>query len=189
MQPPPDEHDLIQRAQQGDKAAVSALYSAYVQAVYRYVRYRVDADATAEDITSEVFLRMVRELPRFRYTGAPLSAWLYRIARNCITDHYRKHDRAPHETISDDVPHNAADPLDAMTRAEEHAQLQRALHTLPPDYQNVLILRFINNVSHAEIASILGKTEAAARVLQHRALKALGAAFESGGQSSRGRLR
>lgn len=188
MRPPPDEKELIQRARQGDKAAVSALYSTYVQAVYKYVRYRVDTDATAEDITSEVFLRMVRELPRFQYTGAPLSAWLYRIARNCITDHYRKQGRTQVEPISEDIPHTATDPLDAVTRDEDHARLHHVLHTLPPDYQNVLILRFVNGVSHAEIASILGKTEAAARVLQHRALKALGAAFHAG-QSNRGELR
>lgn len=173
-----DEKTLITRAQRGDKMAISTLYSAHVQAIYKYVRYRVDTDAQAEDITSEVFLRMVRELPRYQYTGAPLSAWLYRTAYNIIVDTYRSQRFQAPEDLPEDLASDYTDPVDTFALAQDHEQLRAALKTLSPDYQNVLVLRFINDVSHAEVAEIMGKTEASARVLQHRALKALGAALQ-----------
>lgn len=174
-----DEETLITRAQRGDKMAISSLYSMYVQNIYKYVRYRVDSEALAEDITSEVFLRMVRELPRYRYTGSPISAWLYRIAHNCVMDLYRKQRRELSDELPEELPGDAADPLDTVALAEDHAQLRGALQSLSSDYQDVLILRFINDVSHAEVAEIMGKTEASTRVLQHRALKALGTALRA----------
>lgn len=89
MPPAENERMLIERARRGDKMAIGTLYDEHVQAIYKYVRYRVDTDSLAEDITSEVFLRMVRALPNYVFTGAPFSAWLYRIAYNCITDMFR----------------------------------------------------------------------------------------------------
>lgn len=174
-----DEKTLIARAQRGDKMAISTLYSTHAPAIYRYVRYRVETDALAEDLTSEVFLRMVRELPRYKYTGAPFSAWLYRIAYNCMMDTFRWQRHESPEELPEDVPSETTDPLDVLAIAEDHAQLRRALQSLSPDYQNVLVLRFVSDVSHNEVAAIMGKTEAAARVLQHRALKALGNALQA----------
>jgi RNA polymerase sigma-70 factor (ECF subfamily) len=179
MQAPGDESALITRAQRGDKIAIGMLYSNHVQAIYKYVRYRVDTDGLAEDITSEVFLRMVRQLPRYTYTGAPFSAWLYRIAANCITDAFRGQYAHVVEELPDEVADDQPDPLDTLTLAEDHDQLRQALQTLSPDYQNILILRFMNDVSHAEVAAAMDRTEAAVRVLQHRALKALADALRS----------
>lgn len=179
MPPPDDEKTLVNRAKSGDKTAIGMLYSTYVQAIYKYVRYRVDTDALAEDITSEVFLRMVRELPRYTYTGAPFSAWLYRIAYNHIADVFRRQRYDVPEELPDELPGSETDPLDVLTLAEDHVQLRQALQSLSPDYQNTLILRFINDVPHAEVAAIMGRTEAAVRVLQHRALKALANALQT----------
>lgn len=180
-----NERTLIERACRGDKAAIGTLYDEHVQAIYRYVRYRVDTDSLAEDITSEVFLRMVRALPNYVYTGAPFSAWLYRIAYNCITDMFRRQRYDIIEELPDDLAAEPIDLLETLTLAEDHAQLRQALQALSPDYQSALILRFINDVSHAELAEIMGKSEAAVRVLQHRALKALAKALqESQGRGS-----
>lgn len=179
MQALGNEKDVIARAQRGDKMAIGMLYNHYVQAIYKYVRYRVDTDTVAEDITSDVFLRMVRELPRYTYTGAPFSAWLYRIAYNRITDTYRRQRYDIPEELPEELPGDAEDPLEVMALAEDQAQLRRAMQTLSEDYQHVLILRFVNDISHNEVADIMGKTEAAARVLQHRALKALGNALQA----------
>ena len=179
MQSSVDDKQLIARAQRGDKKAISTLYTTHLQSIYKYVRYRVDTDAQAEDITSDVFLRMVRELPRYQVTGAPFRAWLYRIAYNCIVDIYRRPvtDGLTDE-ISENLPGDTDDPFQVLALAEDHDQLRRALSSLSPDYQNVLVLRFINDVPHAEVAEIMGKSEANARVLQHRALKALANALE-----------
>ncbi len=179
MQVPADEKTLIARANRGEKAAIGQLYNTHIQAIYKYVRYRVDTDSLAEDITSEVFLRMVRELPRYNYTGAPFSAWLYRIASNCITDMFRRQRYDTTEELPEELPGEHVDPLDSVAHAENQAQLRQALQLLPPDYQNVLILRFVNDMSHAEVAAVMEKTEGALRVLQHRALKSLANALQT----------
>lgn len=181
-----DEQELVARASRGDKMAISMLYNTHVQSIYQYVRYRVDTDMMAEDITSDVFLRMVRELPRYEDRGAPFTAWLYRIAYNCVVDYYRKHKRIIPDELPEQLSDDSPDPSDVLVQAEDHQQLQAALKTLSDDYQTVLILRFVNNLSHAEVGEAMDKSEAAARVLQHRALKALSNALttmQSGGMA------
>src|SRR5215831_19905224 len=123
MQPRPDERQLILQAQQGDKNAVGALYDAYVQAIYRYVSYRVESDQVAQDLTAEVFLRMVQGLPRFKDTGAPLGAWLFRIAATQITDHYRQRHRVKAAPLSDNQLSEGTDPFGSLEDEEERAQL------------------------------------------------------------------
>src|SRR5262245_29269849 len=110
MQRRPDEQQLIIQAQQGDKDAVGALYDAYVQSIFRYISYRVESDVVAQDLTAEVFLRMVQGLPRFKDMNAPLGAWLFRIAATQIADHYRQKHRAMAEPLSDDQPGEETDP-------------------------------------------------------------------------------
>lgn len=173
MQPLPDERDLIARAKAGDKDAVSTLYEGYAQSIFRYISYRVDSDAQAEDLTAEVFLRMVQGLPTYIDSGAPFGAWLYRIAATQIADHYRNRHRHPSEPISESQPSDDTDPLGKTAKAEEREQLRAALQALPADYQNLLVLRFMQNLPHEEVAAILNKSEGAIRVMQHRALKAL----------------
>jgi RNA polymerase sigma-70 factor (ECF subfamily) len=179
MQPLPDEQQLISRAKQGDKNAISTLYRVYVQAIFRYISYRVESDTVAEDLTGEVFLHMVQALPRYQQTQAPLGAWLFRIAANQVADHYRRKRRAPSEPILDSQPDDAADPFGRMEDEEERAQLRAALQALPEDYQTLLILRFMQQLPHSEVAAVMRKSEAAIRVMQHRALKALAKAIGS----------
>jgi RNA polymerase sigma-70 factor (ECF subfamily) len=172
MEPLSDEQGLIARAKQGDKNAVSALYEGYAQAIFRYISYRVESDMVAEDLTADVFLRMVQGLPRYEDTGAPFGAWLYRIAASQIADHHRgkRHTATP---LSDDQPSDDTDPFGKTAKAQEQAQLRKALAALPEEYQTLLILRFMQGLPHTEVASILEKSDAAIRVMQHRALKAL----------------
>jgi len=184
MQPRPDERQLILQAQQGDKNAVGALYDAYVQAIYRYVSYRVESDQVAQDLTAEVFLRMVQGLPRFKDSGAPLGAWLFRIAATQIADHYRQRHRVTAAQLSDNQLSEGTDPFGSLEDEEERAQLRQALGSLPEEYQTLLILRFMQQLPHNEVAAILKKSEPAIRVMQHRALKALAKAL---GQSSKAR--
>lgn len=184
MQPLTDERQLIAQARQGDKAAVSALYEAYARPIYRYISYRVASDLVAEDLTSEVFVRMVQGLPGYEDSGAPFGAWLYRIAATRIADFYRQKHRMTAEPISDEQPGDDTDPLNTLARQEEREQLRKALQALPEDYQTLLILRFMQQLPHTDVAAVLNKSEAAIRVMQHRALKALA---EQLGQSGKAR--
>src|SRR5689334_303989 len=152
MNPPPNEQQLVQQAQTGDKEAVSALYEAYAQPIFQYVFYRVESRAVAEDITAEVFLRMVRGLPGYQDLGLPFGAWLFRIAATRIADFYRENKKISVTLISDEHRSDETDPFDRLDRQEERARLQQALQQLSDDYQNVLILRFMKNLSHAEVA-------------------------------------
>ncbi|MCB9451257.1 MAG: sigma-70 family RNA polymerase sigma factor [Anaerolineaceae bacterium] len=183
MRPRPDEHQLIQRAQQGDKEAVGMLYEAYVQAIFNYVSYRVESDHVAEDLTAEVFVRMVTGLSTYQYTGAPLGAWLYRIAASRIADYYRARKHMREGEIPENQATDDTDPFGKIAKYEERARLRKALRTLPEDYQTVLILRFMQHQTHAQVAEAMGKSERAVRVMQHRALKALAKALGQSGKS------
>lgn len=179
MEPLSDERQLIARAGRGDKNAVSALYQGYANAIFRYISYRVESDMIAEDLTAEVFLRMVQGLSRYQDTGAPFGAWLYRIAATQLADHHRAKKRRSAEPLSDNQPSDDTDPFGKTAKAQEKAQLRSALASLPQDDQNLLVLRFMEGLPHAEVATILGKSDAAIRVMQHRALKALAKALGS----------
>lgn len=173
MEPLLDEPQLIAAAQRGDKQAVGRLYEAYAQAIFRYINYRVESDMVAEDLTAEVFLRMVQGLPRYQDIGAPFGAWLYRIAATQIADHYRRNRRIVPEPVGENEASDDTDPLGKAAKNEEKMALRRALSALSEDYQTLLILRFMQQLPHNEVAVILNKSEASIRVMQHRALQAL----------------
>lgn len=182
MDSPQNEGQLIAKAQTGDTNAVSALYEAYVQPIFQYVSYRVDSHMVAEDITAEVFLRMVRGLKDYQDRGLPFGAWLFRIAANLVHEYHRQGKRIQFSLFSGNEQSDDTDPFDHLARKEEHQHLTQALQALSDEYQDVLILRFMKNLSHAEVASILDKSETAVRSLQHRALKALGEQLGSSGK-------
>jgi RNA polymerase sigma-70 factor (ECF subfamily) len=128
----------------------------------------------AEDLTGEVFLRMVRGLTTYEDRGLPFGAWLFRIAANLVNEHYRQHKQMRVSALTEDERSDDTDPFERLAQQEEREQLLKALHALPAEYQDILILRFMRNLSHTEVAAILDKSETAVRALQHRALKALG---------------
>ncbi|HEX2623293.1 MAG TPA: sigma-70 family RNA polymerase sigma factor [Phototrophicaceae bacterium] len=163
----------MKQAQVGNKEAVSILYEAYTQSIFQYIFYRVDSKQIAEDMTAEVFLRMIRGLPGYQDQGLPFGAWLFRIAANQLADYYRENKRITFTLISDEYRSDETDPFERLDKKEERARLHQALQQLPFDYQNILVLRFIRNLSHTEVAMILDKSEVNVRTLQHRALSAL----------------
>lgn len=182
MDVPPNETQLVAQAQAGDQNALSALYEAYSHAIFQYVSYRVDGSMLAEDITAEVFLRMVRGLPDYEERGLPFGAWLFRIAANLVHEYHRRRRKVTFTALSDLERHDSTDPIERLSRQEERERLRQALSTLPRDQQDVLILRFMQNLSHADVAAILGKSELAIRSIQHRALKALGDKLDAPGK-------
>jgi RNA polymerase sigma-70 factor (ECF subfamily) len=178
MQPPANERELIERAQHRDKEAIGSLYDAYVPAIFRYVSYRVESDAIAEDLTADVFLRMLHALPEYKFTGAPFGAWLFRIASHRIADFYREVKSRQTEAIPEDYPIDDTEPLNRLAHEEERLHLRNALQTLSEDFQNIILLRFMKEMSYDEVAAVIGKSEGAVRVMQHRALKALARELE-----------
>ncbi len=169
-----DERALIQKAQGGDGEAFGALYDHYLPRIYRFVLLKVGRREDAEDLTNQVFLSAWEHLDRYEHRGFPFSSWLYRIAANAVIDHYRT--ARQHQNI-ETVPEEVLADVDAVSDAVDTAitarRVRAALVKLEPDQQNVLIMRFVNELSNKEIAGALGKTEGAIRVIQHRALKHL----------------
>lgn len=168
-----EETRLIESARQGSPEATAALYQEYVQPIYRYVSYRVPENAAAEDLTAEVFLRMVEGLPAYHQNGVPFEAWLYRIAAARVADYYRDRVRHPQEALSDLEPSHAVSPESSLQVQEEEVALRTALSTLSDEYQDILVLRFVERKSHAEVATLLGKSVTAVKSTQHRALTRL----------------
>jgi RNA polymerase sigma-70 factor (ECF subfamily) len=177
-----DEAHLVDRALRGDRDAIAALYQQYVQAIYRYVSYRVPEDAAADDLTAEVFLRMVEGLPHYQQNGAPFEAWLYRIAAARVADFYRAQSRHPQEALSDAEPDRAISPEGFLQDEEEQAELRAALRQLSEEHQDILLLRFVERKSHTEVAHLLGKSVTAIKSAQHRALSRLGELMGSNGK-------
>ena len=171
-QPLPNEASLVREAKSGVADAFARLYEAYVGRIYRYIYFRVTDDQAAEDLTSQVFLKAWERLDRYQASG-PFQAWLYTIARNQVIDYYRtRKESIPLEAVSArPADHKAVD--DQVEGNFELQAMRNALQFLTADQQQVLILKFIAELSTAEIARMLHKQEGAIRALQMRALQTL----------------
>jgi RNA polymerase sigma-70 factor, ECF subfamily len=168
----------VKAAQDGDGEAFGQLYDAYVDLVHRYIAYRVNNYALAEDLTSETFLRALRRISTFTWQGRDFGAWLVTIARNLVADHY-KSSRYKLEHSTPDLIEAGADGLEDGPENEvlagiTNAVLLKAVRQLGHEQQECIVLRFLQGLSVAETAAILGKNEGAVKALQYRAVKALG---------------
>lgn len=178
---PSDDARLIEAAKNDDRAAFAEIFEQHYDAVYAYLYYRSGDPMLAEDLSGEVFLRMVEKISGYTYRGQSIRAWLYTIARNLLTDHFRRAGRLAVPTVDEMLITADSNPATAAELHLEQACLIRALQHLAESYRQVILLRFIEGLSHADTARILGKTENATKVLQHRALKALRKALQSEG--------
>ncbi len=165
---------LAVRAARGDSAAFALLYDRHVEAVYRYVYYRVRDDAEAEDLTSDVFMKALRAMPRYEPRQAFL-AWLYRIARNAVIDHVRRGGRqvSYEDALAHPEVHDVVEPDAELLAMSDSATLRGALAKLTPLQQEVIVLRFLEGFSTLEIAKLIGKREGTVRGIQFRAIGAL----------------
>ena len=134
MQLVPDEQQIVALAQKGNEEAVTFLYETHVDSIFGYISYRVASVEVAEDLTSEVFLRMLRGLPNYQDQGVPFRAWLFRIAANLLTDHYRQKGKNALTPIPEDYQSNDLDPLDEATSKEETLRLRHALRVEDLDW-------------------------------------------------------
>lgn len=177
------EHLIIKNAVRGEASAFGLLYDHYQPKIYRFVLIKVSHREEAEDLTHQVFLHAWQNIRRYEDLGFPFSSWLYQIARNQIIDHYRTKKRALRiEDLADaEIPpleHSLTDMADERRALDE---VHRALRKLPADYQDVILMRFVEDLSLKDTAAALGKSEGAVKLLQHRAVRALRAKINSNG--------
>ena len=171
--PENDDSEWIARAQAGDQDAFGALYQRYVQCIYRYVRSRVNLTQDAEDLTEQVFLLAFLAIDRYQERGHPYSAYLYQIARNQITDFYRLQKQHVDLGAADEVLAQDQAIEGQISEKERAHALESALGKLPQDYQEVIRLRILLELSTNEAAAWLKRSEGATRVLLYRALRTL----------------
>jgi RNA polymerase sigma-70 factor (ECF subfamily) len=164
---------LIDRAKKGDRRAMDQLYRRHVDQVYRYIYARVSRPEVAEDLTAQVFLNAVEGLPGYEHRGKPFLAWLYRIAYARTVDWYRKQQRRVEVDLDDDIEATAPLPEELLVLQAEWKTAVDLMAHLTDDQQDVLILRFIGEMSLADVADILDKTVGAVKALQHRGLASL----------------
>lgn len=168
------EAELVARAVAGDCTAFGEIYTRYLDAIYRYVFYRIyDAD-DAEDLTETVFLKAWQSISDYKNIGLKFSCWLYRIAHNTVIDYHRRKKADPcmdtSEIQDEMMPSHLVRSLSDM---EDASALAQAISQLSEEEQQIIMLRFVEGFSHAEVAAIMGKTEGACRMLQNRTLIAL----------------
>ncbi len=174
----PDEQgaqdDLLARAIQAEPAALTALYDQYVNKIYTYIYHRVGQAELAEDLTGQVFMRMLEAVRSGRPWQSSFSGWLYRIAHNLVIDHYRRRGRASFVDIDEAAPvSDGVEPFQAVEARMNGERVQAALSRLTDEQAEVITLRFIEGLSIAEVADLMDKTEGAIKALQYRAVLAL----------------
>jgi RNA polymerase sigma-70 factor, ECF subfamily len=165
----------LNRAIQGDHEAFGRLYEQYVERIFNYVYYRTGNQHDAEDLTARVFFRAMRRIPQYQERGLPVSAWLYRIAHNLVANWHRDRGRRPEISLDEgftSIPHSEH-PEVTLLQLEEQDYLLSIIRDLPPERQQLIILKFVEHMSNAEIGQIMGRTEGAVKSLYHRTLLSL----------------
>ena len=170
-----NEEEILLHASQGDREAFGLLYERYIDRIFSYVYYRTGNVHDAEDLTARVFQRAMNHIRKYTDRGVPFSAWLYRIAHNLVANWHRDRSRKQ-EIPLDDLPVASArldHPESSLVRSQEQDALLRLIRQLPSERQTLLILKFVENLSNAEIGQIMGRSEGAVKSLYHRTLLAL----------------
>ena len=183
--PTPDGVDvwgLVHRAQEGDAEAFGELYDHYVTMVHRYVYHRVGDRATAEDVTSETFVRALRRIDSLSFQGRDVGAWLVTIARNIIRDQVKSSRYRLEVTTADmrDADRATDGPEDAVIAHLTNQQLLACVQQLGSEQQECIVLRFLHGMSVSETAEIMGKKDGAIKALQHRAVRRLAGMLPEG---------
>jgi RNA polymerase sigma-70 factor (ECF subfamily) len=165
----------LKLAAQGDQEAFGVLYERYVGRIYSYIYYRTGNQHDAEDLTARVFFRALRHVENYKDRGLPLSAWLYRIAHNLVANWHRDNSRRKEIPLDEIilVRHGGDLPEMVLIENEEKENLLNILHHLPADRQQLILLKFVEHMSNAEIGQVMGRSEGAVKSLYHRTLLSL----------------
>ena len=170
-----NEDEVLNRASEVDRDAFGLFYERYIDRIFNYVYYRTGNLHDAEDLTARVFQRAMNHIKTYTDRGVPFSAWLYRIAHNLVANWHR--DRSRRQEIPlDDLPvlqSKGDHPERNLVHSQEQEALLKLIRRLPGERQNLLILKFVEDMSNAEIGQIMGRSEGAVKSLYHRTLLAL----------------
>lgn len=168
------EKEIVRRAKDGDKEAFSIIYQKYGKQIFRFIYWRVSDKHLSEDILQDVFLKAWHGIKSYKERNLPIRAWLYKIARNAIIDHYRvKKPEFSLEESTIDLIYSGTDSLREVSVKLEIERARKAINLLPEIQKEVIILRFIEELTNKEVAGIIKKSETSVRIIQHRALKKL----------------
>ncbi len=168
-----NEDSIVRRAQQHDQEALTQLYEENFDRIYRYVVLKIGDRMEAEDITQQVFLNAIKSISSFKWKGMPFSAWLYRIAHNQIVDYYRKKTKRATAPLDESLPSGNSNPGLVAEQNLDIEKLASATKRLTKAQQEVISLRFAGELSIAEAARAMGKSEGAVKALQHSAIISL----------------
>ena len=175
----------IKEAKRGNKEAFGVLYDYYLPKIYRFVYLKVNSHPETEDLVHEVFLDAWQNLHGYRYRGFPFSSWLYQIAKNAVIDFYRTSKKnIPIEDVDENILRFDGKNSESLDTELTIEKLKLVIAQLKPDYQDVLIMRFVDDLNHEEIAAALNKSEGAIRLIQHRAIKELKSYYDNYGTTA-----
>lgn len=178
----PEIEKLVLQIQDGDQESFAKIYDIFIDPIYRYVYYRVKSNY-AEDIVETVFLKVWQGIHSYKKGKSSFIAWIFRIAHNTVIDHYRSTSDKDTEELDFSIPdtNRQHNPIKQTENVLDKNILRSALNTLKKNYRDVLIYKFINDLTNQEISEIMNKSEGSIRILQHRALKALEKELEERG--------
>ena len=168
-----EERAWVEQARAGDSAAVGVLYEHHVDRIYRYIVLKIGDPQEAEDLTGQVFVRMIEAISNFQWQGVSFQSWLYRIAHNLVVDHLRQRARRPQvalEPLEGTLLSDGDDPYTWAEAADFREHLRGALGRLTELQAQVIALKFGGGLSNAEVGRVLGRSEGAVKALQHSAL-------------------
>jgi RNA polymerase sigma-70 factor (ECF subfamily) len=166
------EESLVRRAQNRDQEAFAQLYEEHFDRIYRYLALRIGNEMEAEDMTQQVFLNALQSISSFRWKGIPFSAWLYRIAHNQAVDYLRRKKRTA-VPLDESLATSDNPPQRVAERKLDIEQLLQATKKLTEAQREVISLRFTSELSIAEVARVMGRSQGAVKALQHSAIVAL----------------
>ncbi|MCX6078774.1 MAG: sigma-70 family RNA polymerase sigma factor [Chloroflexi bacterium] len=168
------DEEVLTRAAQGDRDAFGLIYERYIDRIYNYVYYRTGNVNDAEDLTARVFQRAMNHIVNYTDRGVPFSAWLYRIAHNLVANWHRDRSRKQEIPLSETPLIAKGDaPESSLVHNQQQEALLKLIRGLPAERQTLLILKFVEHMSNAEIGEIMGRSEGAVKSLYHRTLLAL----------------
>jgi RNA polymerase sigma-70 factor, ECF subfamily len=167
------EWEIVRRAQSFDNDAMRQLYERYFPKIYNYAFMQMGDVHAAEDLASDVMLKMIESIQKYSFRGLPFGAWVFRIARNRLIDLHRRRKRRGEVDLSETLSTALANPQVLAERALERGQLQIALKHLTDEQRQVIVLKFIEGFDNRSVGKIMGRSEGAIKSLQHRALGAL----------------
>lgn len=168
-----EEWQLVKNAQKYDENALHQLYERYYPKIYNYAFLQMGDVHAAEDLTSDVMLKMLESIHKYNFRGLPFGAWVFRIARNRLIDLHRRRKRRGEVDLSETISGTLASPESMAERALERGQMQIALKHLTDEQRQVIVLKFIQGFDNRSVGRIMGRSEGAVKSLQHRALGSL----------------